>query len=77
MRFYTEEIATKLNSIYPSHMVLKIFVDYPKDVLKEKYIESAEKHNNKILNNEFIDAGFDLFCPNKIVTSDKIGRAHV
>lgn len=70
MRFYTEEIATKLNSVYPSHMVLKIFVDYPKDDLKQKYIECAEKHNNKMINNEFIDAGFDLFCPNKIVTSD-------
>ena len=56
-------IFTKLLVMYDRIMVLKIFVDGD-DELKQKYIEYAESHNNKIVsNNEFIDAGFDLFAP--------------
>ena len=41
---------------------LKIFVsgDYE---LKKLYLAAAENHNQKVLNNKFIDAGFDLFTP--------------
>jgi|TARA_B110000879_G_C11155972_1_gene506899 dUTP pyrophosphatase len=34
--------------------------------LKQIYIKRAMEHNNKIMNNSFPDAGFDLFCPEKI-----------
>jgi len=33
--------------------------------LKELYREKIDEHNNKIINNTFPDAGFDLFCPEK------------
>ena len=56
-------ILTRLLTIYDKIMVLKIFVDGDDD-LKQKYMESIENHNDKIVsNNEFIDAGFDLFAP--------------
>lgn len=56
-------ILTRLLTIYNKIMVLKIFVDGDDD-LKQKYMESIENHNDKIVsNNEFIDAGFDLFAP--------------
>lgn len=53
---------------YEKYMYLKIFVDnnnYPE--LKEKYIDAALNHNNKILNynNPHFDAGFDLYNPEK------------
>jgi len=43
-------------------MHLKIFVsgDYE---LKKMYLAAAEQHNQKLLNNKFIDAGFDLYTP--------------
>lgn len=43
-------------------MHLKIFVD-GLDELKQIYIKKAENHNNKLINNVFIDAGFDLVTP--------------
>uniref|UniRef100_A0A6C0IFE7 Uncharacterized protein n=1 Tax=viral metagenome TaxID=1070528 RepID=A0A6C0IFE7_9ZZZZ len=56
-------ILTRLLTMYDKVMLLKIFVDGDYD-LKEKYMEAAENHNNKIVSNsEFIDAGFDLFAP--------------
>ena len=47
-------------------MHLKIFIsDYE---LKKMYLHAAELHNNKLINNQFIDAGFDLYTP--LQTSD-------
>lgn len=55
--------ASKLLHKYERVMHLKLFVDGD-DELKQKYIESANKHNNIIFNNSsHIDAGFDLFSP--------------
>lgn len=52
---------------YVKYMVLKLFVDdgleLEKSELKQKYIEASQKHNEKIMNNHYIDAGFDLFTP--------------
>ena len=55
---------------YDKYMVLKLFVDeHTNDFecnlseLKQKYIQDAEKHNNKVRSTEFIDAGFDLYAP--------------
>ena len=62
-------ILTKLLVNYNQVMVLNIFVDGD-DELKQKYIETIEAHNTKILtqiaeipHDCFIDAGFDLFSP--------------
>lgn len=33
--------------------------------LKELYREKKDEHNNKIINNRFPNAGFDLFCQKK------------
>lgn len=56
-------ILARLLISYDKVMLLKLFVDGD-DELKQKYMEYAESHNNKIvLNSEFIDAGFDLFAP--------------
>ena len=55
---------------YDKYMVLKLFVEeHTNDFecnlseLKQKYIQDAEKHNNKVRSTEFIDAGFDLYAP--------------
>ena len=45
-------------------MELTIFVDSSDSVLKNKYVEAAATHNQKILDEpHFYDAGFDLFLP--------------
>ena len=41
---------------------LLVYVDGDNE-LKELYREKIEDHNNKVKNNPFPDAGFDLFCP--------------
>ena len=43
-------------------MHLKIFVSGSNE-LKQIYLKRAEMHNNKIINNTFIDAGFDIVTP--------------
>ena len=44
-------------------MYLSIFVDSNDDYLKQLYIKYAKMHNNKIINDPFYDAGFDVFLP--------------
>lgn len=52
------------NVYHPKIMYLSIFVDSNDIELKKIYVEAAEKHNQKILNEpHFYDAGFDLFLP--------------
>jgi dUTP pyrophosphatase len=41
---------------------LKIFIE--NEELRELYKTHIKKHNEKILHNDFLDSGFDLFCPN-------------
>lgn len=43
-------------------MHLKIFVDGSNE-LKNIYASRADNHNNKIINNKYIDAGFDIVTP--------------
>jgi dUTPase len=43
-------------------MHLKIFVSGD-DELKQIYLKRVENHNNNLINNQFIDAGFDLVTP--------------
>ena len=59
-------MTTDIASKYRKYMVLKIFVeDYGEDnaALKKKYVDAAREHNWKVSNEEFIDAGFDLYTP--------------
>lgn len=65
--------ANDLLDIYPHIMTFKLFVDGD-DELKQKYIESANKHNKKVFNqSSHIDGGFDLFSPR---TADPIELYH-
>ena len=59
-------------NVYDRFMFLQIFIDSDDEKLVQKYKESINKHNNKILNintdsmdtmQHYIDAGFDLFVP--------------
>jgi hypothetical protein len=43
-------------------MHLKIFITGSNN-LKNMYYAAVNKHNNNLLNNRYIDAGFDLFLP--------------
>lgn len=53
----------KLLDIYPSYMLLRLYVNGDND-LKIKYMDAVQKHNNKIFANPLnIDAGFDLYMP--------------
>jgi dUTPase len=53
---------------YDKYMLLRLYIDDTND-LKQKYIDAALNHNNKILNlnNQYLDAGFDLFNPTRKV----------
>ena len=54
---------TLLNN-YERVMHLKLFVDSNDNKLINMYHNAADKHNNKLHNNQqHIDAGFDLFAP--------------
>jgi hypothetical protein len=58
-----DPLINNLLNIYDRVMLLKLYVDNDYE-LKNMYIESAEKHNQRLTSNpEFIDAGFDLFAP--------------
>ena len=62
--FYSFMIEIKNKAVRDKIMYLNIFVDSDDEKLKELYVESAKKHNEKILNDpHFYDAGFDLFLP--------------
>ena len=57
---------------YEKYMLLKLYVG--EDEMKKKYIEASQKHNNMVLNGDFIDAGFDLFVPNKLSFQNRCGN---
>jgi hypothetical protein len=51
-------------------MHLSIFVDSEDEHLKRLYVESAQSHNAKLVEDpDFYDAGFDLFLPTNSVDS--------
>ena len=57
-------LLNNLLGLYEKVMVLKIYLDFNDDNLKNMYYAAADSHNNKLLNNpHHIDAGFDLFAP--------------
>jgi len=56
--------AIKNKSALDRFMYIDIFVDDNDEMLKQMYVDAAEKHNQKILDDPyFYDAGFDLFLP--------------
>ena len=58
----TNQLVTQLLKKYEKIMHLKIFVDGTNN-LKTMYYAAVDRHNNNLLNNKHIDAGFDLFLP--------------
>jgi dUTP pyrophosphatase len=48
---------------YERVMLLNLYVDKDDSELKDLYIQHSNDHNYKICNNNYIDAGFDLFTP--------------
>jgi len=48
---------------YERVMLLNVYVDKSDIELKDLYIQHSNEHNYKIYNNNYIDAGFDLFTP--------------
>lgn len=65
---YSDE-KTKIYSLlmnYNSIKMLKIFVDSDDKELHALYEKSIETNNKKLFENEYVDAGFDLFCPQSI-----------
>ena len=64
MNNQSSHVLHQLLNTYERVMVLKCFVDSNDNELSHKYVEAADIHNNKLLNNlSHIDAGFDLFAP--------------
>ena len=65
----TEHFSSFLNKITSETckkqiMFLNVFVDSDDSILKNMYIDAANNHNNKIMNEpHYYDAGFDLFLP--------------
>jgi dUTP pyrophosphatase len=58
----TNKLLTQLLKKYDKIMYLKLFVS-GSNSLKNMYYAAVETHNNNLINNKFIDAGFDLFLP--------------
>ena len=46
-------------------MHLRLFISSTDPILKEKYIEATNAHNLKIMNDPFVDSGFDILCPSQ------------
>jgi dUTP pyrophosphatase len=67
MEFTTDHDFNSFANLLKHHntfMYLSIFVDSNDEELKKMYIEAAQKHNQKIMDDpHFYDAGFDLFLP--------------
>jgi dUTP pyrophosphatase len=62
--FMTFVASIKNKSSLERFMYIDIFVDDDDEMLKQLYVDSAKKHNQKILEDpHFYDAGFDLFLP--------------
>lgn len=58
----TDFLAT--NPLANQFMELRIFLDTNDEETINKYNSAVDAHNEKVFNNTFFDAGFDLFAPN-------------
>jgi dUTPase len=52
-----------LKKNYAAFMHFRIFLDSQDPALKQKYVDAVQKHNEKLVDNYNIDAGFDLYSP--------------
>jgi dUTPase len=59
-------LLNKILEKYHSAMVLNLFIEGDDNLLKNMYQEAVEKHNLKMANDNYPDAGFDIFAPNKV-----------
>lgn len=55
-------LKTQILKTHDKFMYLKIFINGSNN-LKNMYYAAVDRHNNKLFNNKFLDAGFDLFLP--------------
>jgi dUTPase len=73
--FFIPNIINRLLNIYDKIMVLKLFVVSSDLNLYDTYINAANNHNSKLLNDPtYIDAGFDLFAPGNEDTDNGVLR---
>ena len=62
------KMSSLLFDYYPCYMLLKLYISNPS--LKLKYVDEVNSHNLKIIHNpKYIDAGFDIYVPEKITCS--------
>lgn len=68
-----DDFVIQLLMKYSKIMVLKLFVSSQDEngQFKKLYEESIKKHNLSIINNNFHDAGFDLFSPKHTLCNTK------
>jgi len=60
-------------NLFNEFMLIKIFVNSNDPMLKQKYVESSEAHNRKIINNpDEYDAGFDIYFPEDVTIDDYV-----
>jgi dUTPase len=72
--FYSFMNTIKNISDQEQFMYLSIFVDSNDEEFKKLYVEAAQKHNTKILQDpHFYDAGFDLYLPKNSNQNDIYG----
>lgn len=53
-------------------MHLKVYVDKNYPELRQVYEEAVQKHNQRLVHNQFLDAGFDLYNPDSLFVSDPL-----
>jgi hypothetical protein len=64
MEISFNDFIQKMSCYHKQIMTIDIYVDSSDNLLKNTYIEAANKHNQKIIDDpHFYDAGFDIFLP--------------
>jgi len=63
-----------MHSRFPQYMELKVFVDGSNDLYKQ-YENAMNSHNERIMNEKYVDAGFDLYAPQELIcASGKVNK---
>jgi dUTP pyrophosphatase len=71
-----------LREKYVSYMHLKVYLGGDVGVstvdsveMKEIYAKAIKKHNERLLTDDFMDAGFDVYCPTQFaIVSEKVNK---
>lgn len=58
-----KELSQQMLKIYGAYMELNIYLDTDDAEFVEKYYEHVKNHNGNLLNNLYLDAGFDILTP--------------